>query len=294
MATITKLGQTFVQKTEATAASQNAQNAKIDELIDIFGKETSGDTKTIAIPFTKDSSPVKVTTLGTGLSVQNNTLNATTYTLPKASASSLGGIKIGTGLSIDSDGVVSATGTGGVSQSQVDTTIANAIGALDVSSVGGSGKYIQSISEADGKISAVAANMPAQTATTLDNTNGVHTLKYGTTSLLVVNDNTQLMTIGGDTYFLLKVGATVYYTLNDGAISTLNGSSLAISNSQHITKVTIFVPAHKSLTIKDSNSTDVTASFVESGLTIVNGTLCTKYVYTAGNYIGQTYTITIS
>lgn len=288
MTKIQKLNQTFVAGTEATAASQNLQSNKIDEVIDAF---TISD-GTVALPVTKSGTAYKVTAIGTGLSVSNNVLNGTTYTLPMASSSSLGGIKIGTGLSIDNNGVVSATG--GVSQSQVDATVADAIEALDVSSIGGSGKYIQSISEADGKISAVAANMPAQTATTLDNTNGVHTLKYGTTSLLVVNNNTQLMTIGGDTYFLLKVGATVYYTLNDGARSTLSGGSLAISNSQHITKVTIFVPAHKSLTIKDSNSTDVTASFVESGLTIVNGTLCTKYIYTAGNYIGQTYTITIS
>lgn len=288
MTKIQKLNQTFVAGTEATAASQNLQSNKIDEVIDAF---TIAD-GTVALPVTKSGTAYKVTAIGTGLSVSGNTLNGTTYTLPMASSSSLGGIKIGTGLSIDSNGIVSATGTGGVSQSQVDTTVANAIGALDVSSVGGSGKYIQSISEVDGKISAVAANM---TATTLDSANGVHTLKYGTTSLLVVNDNTQLMTIGGDTYFLLKVGATVYYTLNDGARSTLSGGSLAISNSQHITKVTILVPAHKSLTVRDSNSTDVTASFVESGLTIVNGTLCTKYIYaTQGSYIGQTYTITIS
>lgn len=291
MTKIQKLNQTFVAGTEATAASQNLQSNKIDEVIDAF---TTSD-GTVALPVTKSGTAYKVTAIGTGLSVSGNTLNGTTYTLPMASSSSLGGIKIGTGLSIDNNGVVSATGTGGVSQSQVDTTVANAISALDVSSIGGSGKYIQSISEVDGKISAVAANMPTQAATTLDSTNGVHTLKYGTTSLLVVNDNTHLMTIGGDTYFLLKVGATVYYILNDGARSALTGGSLAISNSQHITKVTILVPAHKSLTVRDSNSTDVTTSFVESGLTIVNGALCTKYVYaTQGSYIGQTYTITIS
>lgn len=36
---------------------------------------------------------------------------ANNYTLPKASASALGGIKIGTGLAIDASGIVSATGT---------------------------------------------------------------------------------------------------------------------------------------------------------------------------------------
>lgn len=96
MATITKLGQTFVAKTEATAASQNIQNAKIDELIDIFGKETTGDTKTIAIPFTKDSSPVKVTTLGTGLSVSSNTLSVDAFNY--ATATGAGIVKVGNGL----------------------------------------------------------------------------------------------------------------------------------------------------------------------------------------------------
>jgi hypothetical protein len=42
------------------------------------------------------------------------TANYTTYTLPTASGSVLGGVKIGTGLSIDGNGVVSASG-GGVS-----------------------------------------------------------------------------------------------------------------------------------------------------------------------------------
>jgi hypothetical protein len=41
------------------------------------------------------------------------------------------------------------------------TYVTNEIGKLDVASVGGSGKYIQSISEVDGKISAVAAQMPS-------------------------------------------------------------------------------------------------------------------------------------
>lgn len=41
------------------------------------------------------------------------------------------------------------------------TAITNAINALDVSSAGGAGKYIQAISETDGKISATAQNFPA-------------------------------------------------------------------------------------------------------------------------------------
>ena len=50
----------------------------------------------------------------------------------------------------------SATGTAPVS----GKAVAAALGTLDVSSVGGSGKFIQSISETDGKISATAGTMP--------------------------------------------------------------------------------------------------------------------------------------
>jgi hypothetical protein len=55
--------------------------------------------------------------VGSRLSVESDgTLSATdqSYTLPTASASTLGGVKVGTGLSI-TDGVLSATGTGGIS-----------------------------------------------------------------------------------------------------------------------------------------------------------------------------------
>lgn len=56
----------------------------------------------------------------------------------------------------DTTSSYSASGTAPVN----GTAVAAALGTLDVSSVGGNGKYIQSISETDGKISATAADMP--------------------------------------------------------------------------------------------------------------------------------------
>ena len=47
-----------------------------------------------------------------------------------------------------------ATINSGLTQNSVDTDIANAIGALDANQAGGNGKYIESISETDGVISA--------------------------------------------------------------------------------------------------------------------------------------------
>jgi hypothetical protein len=49
--------------------------------------------------------------IGSGLSVSGGALVATAYTLPTATASVLGGIKIGSGLTIDGSGVVTAAGT---------------------------------------------------------------------------------------------------------------------------------------------------------------------------------------
>lgn len=56
----------------------------------------------------------------------------------------------------DTTSSYSASGTAPVN----GTAVAAALGTLDVSSVGGNGKYIQSISETDGKISATVADMP--------------------------------------------------------------------------------------------------------------------------------------
>ena len=56
--------------------------------------------------------------VGNRLSIDENgvlSANDQSYTLPKASANTLGGIKVGNGLSIDNDGVLSATGGGGAS-----------------------------------------------------------------------------------------------------------------------------------------------------------------------------------
>lgn len=52
-----------------------------------------------------------------------------------------------------------ATINSGLTQSSVDSSIASAIGDLDVASVGGTGKYIKSISQVDGKIVAVEDNL---------------------------------------------------------------------------------------------------------------------------------------
>ena len=61
---------------------------------------------------------------------------------------------------------------------KVVATVANAINALDVSSVGGDGKYISAISETDGKISAAATTMdttPTENSTKAVTSGGIKT-----------------------------------------------------------------------------------------------------------------------
>lgn len=62
--------------------------------------------------------------VGNGLSVtEDGTISAAQYTLPAATASALGGVKVGSGLSVTEDGTISATGGGGSSEiTLVDAT----------------------------------------------------------------------------------------------------------------------------------------------------------------------------
>jgi hypothetical protein len=67
------------------------------------------------------SSAALALSIGTGLSVVGGSLTADGYTLPTASSSVLGGIKVGSGLSIDGAGVVTAAGTYTLPEATVST-----------------------------------------------------------------------------------------------------------------------------------------------------------------------------
>ncbi|USE35873.1 MULTISPECIES: hypothetical protein [Endozoicomonas] len=56
--------------------------------------------------------------------------NANNYSLPTASGATLGGIKVGTGLAIDGSGVLTATGSGGLNEAQVDARVQLGVDAI--------------------------------------------------------------------------------------------------------------------------------------------------------------------
>lgn len=358
MATITKLGQTFVAKTEATAASQNEQNAKIDELIDIFGKETTGNTKTIAIPFIKSNEEVKITTLGSNLSVNNNTLNAS-FTTPVATASAVGGAKIGNGLemiastsgstskdklqvnvgngltfdpedsnkltiNVDSSltftsagklKVTNPGGGGGITEGEatdlINTALAGYAKTSDLSayvtksyatlnSTGGTGKYITTISQSDGKVSATAATLPT---TKVSYASGVYTVKYDETELFNINTNTNRLTItnGSNTasYILLKPGEPKYYVGNDSTITlttipTVNSKyTFTVSNTK---AVHILLPFGQYVLtdVKDPNNISVLDDFTQNISWYKDGgVLYQVYTKYAASNINTTFTLSL-
>lgn len=73
--------------------------------------------------------------IGTGLAIDPNGIVSLTYsyTLPIASSASLGGVRVGMGLAIDSSGILSATGLTQGSVSSVNGVTPNSSGALTLS-----------------------------------------------------------------------------------------------------------------------------------------------------------------
>ena len=73
-------------------------------------------------PLTNDEVDANFTNL-------NNAVGSSSYTLPAATTSNLGGIKIGTGLSIDANGVVTSAGS-----YSLPTATTNQLGGIKVGS----------------------------------------------------------------------------------------------------------------------------------------------------------------
>ena len=85
---------------------------------------------------------------------------------------------------------------------KVVATVANAINALDVSSVGGDGKYISAISETDGKISAAATTMdttPTANSTKAVTSGGIKTALNN--YVTITQENTSSFHIKNNEYY---------------------------------------------------------------------------------------------
>ena len=128
---------------------------------------SAGASYTLTLPDNDGSSGQSLITDGSGNTSWSTISGSGSYTLPTASGSTLGGIKIGSGLSIDGSGVVTASGGGGGGadlyaanesspSAQPSATGANAIAIGDSAIASGSQAVALSLSRASGSKSFAA------------------------------------------------------------------------------------------------------------------------------------------
>ena len=137
-----------------------------------------------------------------------------------------------------------------------DTAITNAVEALDVASVGGAGKYIESISEVDGKISAVEKTLPT--------VNPVDTVQSGNMNPVTSNAvagaiaGLDVASVGGAGKYIQSISET------DGKISAVEATMPSISpvdvvQSGNMNPITSNAVAGVKSTADSANSTATTA-----------------------------------
>lgn len=174
---------------------------------------------------------------GTGITIDSNDA----INLDIASANSLGGIKVGTNLSIDGSGVLSATDTTYTFDGTYDaltnkaatvSTVTDAIGTLDVPSTGtgaitgfGAGKTLATLTETDGKISATFQDISiANTQVT----------GLGAAAVKGVTDNSSVTSVTSSDTNLIT-GRTLYYAgyAKDSDVVkgiTVNGTAATVTS----------------------------------------------------------------
>ena len=131
-------------------------------------------------------------------------------TLPIASASALGAIKVGSGLSIDSNGVLSATGTGSVGNIVINPSSGNVITNATLSSDGRTITFTKDL------VAWHAGNDGSGSGLDADLLDGIHA--SGLFTNLSNSENNLSVTIGGTNKTL-----TVGYASNAGNSDTLDG-----------------------------------------------------------------------
>jgi hypothetical protein len=193
--------------------------------------------------------------IGARLTITDGVLSAdvqaggtgTDYTLPTATGSVLGGIKIGSGLSIDGSGVVSVTGGS-------DYTLPIA-----------SGSVLGGVKVGSGLVIDVSSGVLSNTVTTGD-------LEFSLSTITANNANFQLNSVGGNV--VLNPTGTVAVGTGSGTI-ILNGNSGLI---QMPTNGQIYGASGATYSLRDVNTiyfsdgtTQTSASLVGDVSSLVNG-----------------------
>ena len=146
-------------------------------------------------------------------------------TLPIASASALGAVKVGSGLSIDSNGVLSATGTGSVGNIVINPSSGNVITNATLSSDGRTITFTKDL------VAWHAGNDGSGSGLDADLLDGIHA--SGLFTNLSNSGNNLSVTIGGTNKAL-----TVGYASNSDTVDGYHASSLARSGVDYLSFTT--------------------------------------------------------
>jgi hypothetical protein len=224
---------------------------------------TSTGVPTIAVAGTDYQAPITISTSGTGAAtLSGTTLNIptpTAYTLTTASASTLGGVKVGNNLSIDGSGVLSAN----INSSSISGTVAVANGGTGVTSSTGTGSVVLSESPA------LTGTPTAPTATSGNNTTQIATTAFVTSAISTVNASTISGTVA------VANGGT-------GVTSATGTGSVVLSNSPSLTGTPVAPTA-----AAGTNTTQLaTTAFVTSAISTVNASTISGTVAVANGGTG--------
>ena len=254
------------------------------------------------------------------LVIGSDTYDIEEYTLPIASSSTLGGIKVGSGLSIDSStGVLTATGTSVTVDTEMSDSSTNPvqnkvikaysdglIAALDGGTIGtpGTGKTVSSVSQTDGNISIGFSDISITKSQVSDFSHNHGNITSGgditataptiaNGDQLVINDNSASKITNGPTFdgstttkALSQKGTWETFLTEHQSLSGYVPTSRTI-NSKALTDNITLSASDVGASASDHTHTLSIAS--DSGTSSLSMSANTKYKLTAG---GETYIFT--
>lgn len=254
------------------------------------------------------------------LVIGSDTYDIEEYTLPIASSSTLGGIKVGSGLSIDSStGVLTATGTSVTVDTEMSDSSTNPvqnkvikaysdglIAALDGGTIGtpGTGKTVSSVSQTDGNISIGFSDISITKSQVSDFSHDHGNITSGgditataptiaNGDQLVINDNSASKITNGPTFdgstttkALSQKGTWETFLTEHQSLSGYVPTSRTI-NSKALTSDITLSASDVGASASDHTHTLSIAS--DSGTSSLSMSANTKYKLTAG---GETYIFT--
>ena len=195
------------------------------------GKLTNSQGTAVAnVPIKSDSNGLIVASsfgTGAGTFCEGNDSRLTAYSLPTASGSVLGGVKVGTNLSINNDGVLSANDQ----TYTLPTATASALGGVKV----GSGLAISN--------SVLSVNLPVATSSAVGGVKVGDRLSISNTGVLSANDQSYTLPTASDTVLGgIKIGSNLTIS-NTGVLSADDQTSHTHSYADSVHSHTIATAA---------------------------------------------------